>query len=63
MFPKFLHKFKCFSVDDCRVGIVEYLPFFLRFLNLLFILERLCGSTEVYCISAVFLLRKDVRNS
>ena len=62
MLSEFLHKLKGFTVDNGRVRVREDLPFLLRSFNLLFILERLCCTSEVYRIAAILLFGKNTRN-
>ena len=63
MLAKFLHQGKGFSVDDGRMGILEYLLFLRRTLDFLLVLEGLGGAAEIHRITAVFLLAENVRHS
>jgi len=56
---QFLHQFKGFPVNDCRVGILKYFPFVFRFIELFLHLERLAVSSKVDGIATVFLFIKN----
>ena len=57
---KLLHQLERLPVDDCRVGIREHLPFLLRSVDLLLVLEGTGRIPEVDCVAAVFLLRENI---
>ena len=57
---KLLHQLERLPVDDCRVGIREHLPFLLRSVDLLLVLEGTGRIPEVDCVAAVFLLGENV---
>ena len=62
VFAKLLNDSKGFSVNDGRMGILEYLPVFFGTVYPRFVLERLGGGTEIDRISHILLLLQEVCN-
>lgn len=55
VFPQFLHKRKGFFINDGRMCVFEYLPFFLWLFHTFLVFKRFCRPTEIDGISNIFL--------